>query len=75
LSTDESFVVLERSPPQELNDQFSSHMLQQPPVYSAIPTRNSYTGGLTRLEGQVSTGLTSPLMLQGRWLSRLIVCY
>lgn len=75
LSIDESFVVLERSPPQESNDQFASHMLQQPPVYSAVPPSNSYTGGLSRQEGQVSTILTSPIMLKGRWLRQMIVYY
>jgi hypothetical protein len=69
LSIDESFVVLERSPSQESNDQFASHMLQQSPVCPAVPPHNSYTGGLSRLESQVSTAiqiLTSPIMLQGR---------
>lgn len=75
LSIDESFVVLERSPSQESNDQFASHMLQQPPVYSAVPPRSSYTGGLSRQEGQVSTILTSSPVIQGRWLSWLISCY
>jgi hypothetical protein len=56
---------LERSS-QESNDQFASHTVQEPPVCSAFPPRNSYTGGLSRLEGQVSTILVSPRMLQGR---------
>lgn len=57
LSVDESFVVLERSPPQELNNQFASHMSEQSTVYPAGAPHNSYTGGLTCLESQVSTVL------------------
>jgi hypothetical protein len=70
LSIDESFVVLERTS-QESNDEFASHMLQQPPVCPLVPPHGSYTGGLSRMEGQVSTILTQRFMLQGQ----LIVCY
>ena len=54
LSVDESFVVLERSPPQELNNQFASFMSEQSAVYPAVSPHNSYTGGITRTECQVS---------------------
>ena len=57
LSVEESFVVLERSPPQEVNDQFASHMPEQSTVYPAGAPHNSSMAGLTRLEGQVSTVL------------------
>ena len=51
LSVDESFVVLERSPPQELNSQFASFMSEQS---TAVSPHNTYTGGITRMESQVS---------------------
>jgi hypothetical protein len=57
LSVEESFVVLERSPPQELNNQFTSYMSEQSTVYPVGTPHNSYTGGLPRLESQVSTVL------------------
>lgn len=63
LSIDESFVVLERT--QESNDQFASHMLQQSAVCPAVPPHSSYTGGLSRMEGQVSTILTPQFVQQG----------
>jgi hypothetical protein len=69
-SIDDSFVVLERTS-QESNDEFASHMLQQPPVCPAVPPHGNYTGGLSRMEGQVGTILTPRLILQGQ----LIVCY
>lgn len=52
LSVEESFVVLERSPPQELNNQFTSYMSEQSTVYPVGTPHNSYTGGLPRLESQ-----------------------
>jgi hypothetical protein len=54
LSVDESFVVLERSPPQELNNQFASFMSEQSTAYPAVSPHNTYTGGVTRMETQVS---------------------
>jgi hypothetical protein len=59
LSVDESFVVLERSPPQELNNQFASFMSEQSTVYPAVTPHNSHTGGITRAESQVSVVLHS----------------
>lgn len=52
-SDDGSFVVLGRSPPQELNTQFTSNMSQQPTVCPAPPPHNSYPGSLPHLESQV----------------------
>jgi len=54
LSVDESFVVLERSPSQELNSQFASLMSEQSAVYPAVSPHNTHTGGITRMESQVS---------------------
>ncbi|XP_021932009.1 optineurin isoform X2 [Zootermopsis nevadensis] len=51
-SDDGSFVVLGRSPPQELNTQFTSNMSQQPTVCPAPPPHNSYPGSLPHLESQ-----------------------
>jgi hypothetical protein len=53
LSVDESFVVLERSPPQELN-QYASFMSEQSAAFPVVPPQNSYTGSITRTESQVS---------------------
>jgi len=54
LSVDESFVVLERSPPQEQNNQFASFMSEQSTVYPAVSPHNTSTGGIIRMESQVS---------------------
>jgi hypothetical protein len=54
LSIDESFVVLERSPPQELNNQFASFMSEESTVHPPVSPHNTYTGGVTRMESQVS---------------------
>jgi hypothetical protein len=54
LSIDESFVVLERSPPQELSNEFASFMSEQSTAYPAVSPHNTYTGGITRMENQVS---------------------
>jgi hypothetical protein len=55
MSSDGSFVVLERSPPQESSSQFASHVTQQPTGCSAVPPHNSYIAGLSQLEIQVNT--------------------
>jgi hypothetical protein len=54
LSVDESFVVLERSPPQELNNQYESFMSEQSTTYAVVTPQNSYAGGITRMDSQVS---------------------
>lgn len=70
LSVDESFVVLERSPPQELNNQYASFMSEQSTAYAVVTPQNSYTAGVTRMESQVSILLlcrvfASHMFLQG----------
>jgi len=63
LSVDESFVVLERSPPQELNNQFASFMSEQSTVYPAVSPHNTFTGGITCMESQVSIVLHCAVFL------------
>jgi len=51
LSVDESFVVLERSPSEEVN-QFASFLSEQSTVYPTVSPHNTNTGGTTRMESQ-----------------------
>lgn len=53
LSDDGSFVVLERSPPEEPVSEFVPYMSQQSTVFPSVMLHNNYTGGLPRLESQV----------------------
>jgi hypothetical protein len=53
-SDDGSFVVLERTPPQEPNTEFASHVSQQPTLCPALPAYNSNARGLPRQESHVS---------------------
>ncbi|XP_069682228.1 optineurin-like isoform X2 [Periplaneta americana] len=54
MSSDGSFVVLERSPPQQPSSQFLPQPQQQSMVCPPVPPHNSYVGDLPRLESQVS---------------------
>ena len=54
MSSDGSFVILERSPPQEPTGQFPNHAGQQAMDLPPFPAHNSFSGSQVQLESQVS---------------------